>query len=192
VIIVVSGPGGVGKGTVVARLVARDPRLRLSRSWTTRGRRPGESADAYVFVDRDAFESRVAAGGFLEWAEFLGNLYGTPVPDDLPDDVDLLLEIDVQGAEQVHRRRPDALLVLLRAPSEEVQRDRLEGRGDPPDQVERRVRVARDEIARARALGAVEVVNDDLETAVDRLAAVIDRARAGGPMGDEGSAGSPW
>jgi guanylate kinase len=179
VIVVVSGPGGVGKGTVVARLVERDPRLWLSRSWTTRPRRPGEAADAYTFVDRETFERRIAAGGFLEHAEFLGNLYGTPVPE-LPPGHDLVLEIDVQGAGQIVERVADAVLVLLVTPSPEVQAERLRGRGDPDDQVQRRVAVAGEEIEAARRLGAIEVVNDDLDGAVDEVAALIERARAAG------------
>lgn len=175
-IIVVSGPGGVGKGTVVRRLIAGDPGLWLSRSWTTRAPRPGEAPDAYEFVTRSRFEQRIEAGGFLEYAEFLGDLYGTPVPEDV-DGSDLLLEIDVQGAAQVAERYPEALLVLLVTPSDEVQRERLEARGDTPDQVARRLAKAAEEIAAATALGAHVVVNDDLDDAVAELAAVIDAAR---------------
>jgi guanylate kinase len=180
VIVVVSGPGGVGKGTAVARLLQRDPLLWLSRSWTTRPPRPGEGDDAYVFVDRETFEARVQRHGFLEWAEFLGNYYGTPTPDDLPAGHDLLLEIEVQGASQVRESAPDALVIVLVPPSPEVQRERLVGRGDPADRIEARVEKATEELEAARALEAVEIVNDDLDETVDELLRVIASARSEG------------
>jgi guanylate kinase len=178
VVIVVSGPGGVGKGTVTKALVVRDPKLWLSRSWTTRARRPGEPTGAYVFVDRPTFEARAAEGGFLEHAEFLGNLYGTPWPetDDLADR-DLVLEIDVQGAEQVRARMPDALLVFLLAPSRQEQLERLQGRGDPPDKVEERLAVSAAEIDKGYRLGAELVVNRELNRTVDELIELIDAHR---------------
>ncbi len=175
-IIVVCGPGGVGKGTVVARLIDTDRSLWLSRSWSTRERRPSEREDAYIWATREEFEAHVAAGGFLEYAEFLGNFYGTPWPEGA-DDRDVILEIDVQGAAQVLERVPDCLFVLLEPPSAEVQADRLRGRGDPPEQAERRIAVAQAELAEGRRLGAICIVNDDLERTVAEVVALIDERR---------------
>jgi guanylate kinase len=176
VIVVLSGPGGVGKGTIAARLVAEDPDLWLSRSWTTRAQRPGEPDRAYVFVDRPTFEAHRDRGGFLEWNEFLGNLYGTPVPDP-PPGVDILLEIDVNGARQVRERIPDALLLFVEAPNPEVQRARLEGRGDPPDKVAARLAESAAEARLARELDCTFLVNDDLDHAVVEIRKLIDAHR---------------
>jgi guanylate kinase len=178
---VLIGPGGAGKGTLAAALVADDPGLWLSRSWTTRTARPGElEREAYVFVDRATFEEAIAAGGFFEWAEFLDYLMGTPIPNP-PAGADVLLEIDVQGAEQVLMQRPDATVILLLPPSPEVQAERLAARGDSEDHIARRVELGRAEVERGAALAAFTVVNDDLHRALGELTAIIDGTRTAAP-----------
>ena len=177
-IVVISGPGGVGKGTLVAQLVARDPHLWLSRSWTTRARRPGEAPDAYTFVTREAFEQRISHDGFVEWVEFLDYLQGTPkVDEDTGNDV--VLEIDVAGARQVKQLHPDALLLFIDAPSREEQRRRLDHRGDAPERIEQRLALAEAEAAAAADLGMQRIVNDDLATALGEVEALIAARRAG-------------
>jgi guanylate kinase len=176
-IVVISGPGGVGKGTVVKELLARDEKLWLSRSWTTRSKRPGEAADAYHFVTEDAFEGRIDDGGFLEWAEFGGNLYGTPWPEPPRSDLDIVLEIDVQGAVQVKERHPEALLIFIDAPSREAQEERLRGRGDPEHKVQERLALAEREEKQGREMGAVFVTNDSVERAVAEMQSLIEQAR---------------
>jgi guanylate kinase len=178
---VLIGPGGAGKGTVAAALTERDRSLWLSRSWTTRQPRPGErERGAYVFVDRPTFERAVAEGGFFEWAEFLDYLMGTPIPDP-PRGADVLLEIDVQGAEQVLAQRPDATVILLLPPSPEVQAERLAARGDDEAHIRRRVELGRSEVARGREIAAHTVVNDDLGRALAELTAIVERTRAAAP-----------
>ncbi len=167
----ISGPGGVGKGTLVDRFMERNPHFRLSRSWTTRTQRPGEPDDAYTFVTPDAFQQRIDEGGFVEWAPFLDYRQGTPTLDD--DTGDVVLEIDVQGARQIRDRYPDALLIYVDAPSREEQRRRLEGRGDPPDRIAQRLELVSAESERADELGMRRVVNDDLMAAVQAVEALV-------------------
>ncbi len=179
-IIVVSGPGGVGKGTIVDALVRRDDRLWLSRSWTTRERRPGEAADAYVFTDSEAFEERIKAGGFLEWTEFLGQYYGTPRPEriDDPDAPDIVLEIELDGAQQVKEQFPNAVLIFVLPPSREEQERRLRGRGDPDDKVLARLRKAEKEEPIGRAIADHLVINGELESTIDEMMTIIEAERA--------------
>ena len=126
--------------------MADDPGLWLSRSWTTRARRPGEPDDAYVFVDRaDLRGARVEPGGFFEWAEFLGQPVRDPGPRATGPGVDVLLEIDLQGARQVRRLRPDATLILLLPPSPEAQEARLRARGDDESHIAERLRAGAEE-----------------------------------------------
>jgi guanylate kinase len=158
-------------------VVEEVPDLRLSRSWTTRPRRPGEAEDAYVFVDRIAFEARAEAGAFFEWAEFLGNLYGTPVPEpDAPGD--LLLEIDIQGARQVRRKRPDATLVLLAPPSPDAQRERLVSRGDDERHIAERLAAGAQEERDGREIADAVVVNREVAQATREVAAIVERRRS--------------
>ena len=175
-VLVLSGPGGVGKGTIVEALVKRDPRLWLSRSWTTRPRRNSEDQNAYVFVTPEEFEARINAGGFLEWTSFLGNYYGTPTPDPEPER-DIVLEIEVDGARQVKQSHPDAVLVFVLPPSRLEQQRRLRGRGDSEQKVEERLRKAEEEEPVGISIADHVVVNDDLELTLQELLRIIYHER---------------
>ena len=164
----------MGKGTLIRLLLDRFPRMALSVSATTRAPRPGEADGVdYHFLSREDFDRRVEAGEFLEWAEYAGNRYGT-LKSELERDVDVLvLEIEVQGARQVRERLPEAVSVFIAPPSEEALRTRLVGRGsDDPEQIEKRLQVAQEELAARDEFDHV-VVNDDLEAAVQELADLV-------------------
>jgi guanylate kinase len=177
VVVVVSGPGGAGKGTVVERLLKMDAGLWLSRSWTTRERRPGEAADAYHFVTDEEFDRRVEAGGFLEWVEFLDYRQGSPRPSP-PSGRDVLFEIDVVGGARVKELYPRALLVYIDTPDRTVQEDRLRARGDREEHIRQRLDKAEEEGRRARELGYRVVINDDLEETVRAVADLVGSARS--------------
>jgi guanylate kinase len=175
VIVIVAGAGGVGKGTVVSRLLELDPSLWLSKSWTTRARRPGEPADAYEFVDRQAFQDRIADGGFVEWTEFsgTGQLYGTPTLD-APDGRGVVLEIELDGAQQIRRRYPDAVLILIVPPTAADREERLRARGDDEASMRRRLDVGREEERLGRQIADYVVVNDDVDRAAREVAGILD------------------
>ena len=179
---VVSAPSGTGKTTVVERLVQVVPDLAMSRSYTSRPMRAGESDGVdYNFITRAGFETMIAAEAFLEWADVFGNLYGTCAADadrELGCGRDLVLVIDVQGARQVRARRADTIGIFVLPPEFAALEQRLRGRSkDPEEAIRRRLATAREEIA---AVGEYEyvVVNDELEACVDRMRAIVLAERA--------------
>ena len=174
---VLSGPSGVGKGSVVAVLRDQYPDIWLSVSVTTRRPRPGEIDGVhYHFVDRAMFEELVRAGELLEWAEYAGNLYGTPrgpVMRRLAQGLPALLEIDLQGARQVRAAMPDALLVFLAPPSWEELKRRLIGRGtEDPETIRRRLELAREELDAEPEFDHT-IVNHSVQQATEELVRLI-------------------
>ena len=170
---VLTGPSGVGKGTLVTRLRERHPSLWLSVSATTRSPRDGErDGEHYFFHTRDRFDALVAEGGLLEWAEFAGNCYGTPrqpVEAQLAEGLPVLLEIELEGARQVRRSFPQAFQIFLAPPSFDALEQRIRGRGtDSEEAIQKRLARARQELEAQAEFDAV-VVNDDLELALAEL-----------------------
>jgi guanylate kinase len=176
-LIVVSGPSGAGKSTLIRAALDAVPSLAYSVSATTRKPREGEvDGRDYLFLTREEFEEWISEGKFLEWAEYSGNLYGTPeekVEEFLDDGRSVILEIELQGARLVRHKRPDATMIFVRAPSLEETRKRLEGRAtENPEALEARMTTALTEVS-ARDEFDYEVVNDDREKAREGMIETI-------------------
>ncbi|MFL5824216.1 MAG: guanylate kinase [Solirubrobacteraceae bacterium] len=176
-VFVITGPSGVGKGTVIRGLRERLPELELTVSATTRRPRPGEHDGVdYHFLTPEEFEAHVAAGDFLEHAEYSGHRYGTlrsEVDRRLASGTPVVLEIEVQGARQVRQAMPESVAVFIAPPSMEALRTRLIGRGtDSPEQVQARLKTAERELQAASEFRKV-VVNDRLEEAIDALVKTV-------------------
>ena len=179
-VFVITGPSGVGKGTLIRALRDRMPELELAVSATTRRPRPGETQGIdYWFLTDEEFQKRVEEGDFVEHAEYSGRRYGTlrsELEKRIGEGHPVVLEIEVQGARQIRQSMPEALQVFIAPPSPDVLRDRLVGRGtDPVEDIEERLRTARAELAAQDEFGEV-VVNDRLGDAVDRLEGIVRRA----------------
>ena len=174
---VITGPSGVGKGTLIHRLLERMPELELSVSATTRPPRPGERDRVdYHFKSEEEFDRMIREGRLLEHATYSGKRYGTPrseVEPRLAAGRSVVLEIEVQGARQVREAMPEAVQVFIAPPSPGALRERLEGRGtDPPEAISRRLAAAEEELAARTEFGHV-IVNDDLDRATDELVALV-------------------
>ena len=173
----ITGPSGVGKGTLIRALCGRIPELELSTSATTRAPRPGEEDGVdYHFLDPDEFARRVDAGEFVEHATYSGNRYGTlrsEVEERTARGAPVLLEIEVQGARQVRESMPEAVQIFIAPPDPSDLRRRLEGRGtDSAETIEGRLRVAEDELAAQSEFPHI-VVNDDVDRAAGELASIV-------------------
>ncbi len=176
-VFVITGPSGVGKGTLIRGLMERLPQLRLSVSATTRAPRPGEQDGIdYHFLTPEEFERRVQRSDFVEYADYAGRRYGTlreELDQKMHDGAAVVLEIEVQGASQVRSTVPDALQIFIAPPSLDALRTRLIGRGtDDSDEVERRLQVAGRELA-AQSDFAHVVINDRLDEALERLTGIV-------------------
>jgi guanylate kinase len=181
-LVVISGPSGVGKDTLIERLRERDPSLRYSISYTTRKPRLGEADGVnYFFVSRQQFEELIAQGFFLEYAIYNGNYYGTPaaaVEEARAAGHDILLKIEVRGAAQVRKRAADALFIFIAPPSKEelVRRQELREGAAPDEDMVERLKIAETEMKHASEYNHV-VINDELERAVAEVLEIIRRAR---------------
>ncbi len=178
-LIVVSGPSGAGKSTLIRQALDAIPKLAYSVSATTRKPREGEiNGRDYIFLTRGEFEKWIKEGRFLEWAEYSGNLYGTPeyrVEEFLRSGLSVILEIELQGARKVRDKRPDAVMIFVRAPSLEETRKRLEGRAtEDLEAMERRMTTALAEVA-AREEFDYEIVNGDRDRARSDIIETITR-----------------